>query len=165
MLQPVSGASRVNVEGGWHDAGDYIKFVETASYVTSLLLLSVRDAPSMQRFGDFRGEAVHGLKWLLKMWDDGTKTLYYQVGIGNGNNKIDADHDLWRLPEADDKMNVCASLAASHSSCIALCFVVQVQPGNRQYYIKYRPVFRDSAPGTQVSPNLAGRLAASFGIW
>lgn len=78
-VQPVSGAARVNVEGGWHDAGDYIKFVETASYVTSLLLLSVRDAPTMQRYGDFRGEAVHGLKWLLKMWDDNTKTLYYQV--------------------------------------------------------------------------------------
>ena len=43
-------------------------------------------------------------------------------------------------------------------------FLLQVKPGDAQYYLKYRPVFRDSAPGSPVSPNLAGRLAASFAL-
>jgi endoglucanase len=44
--------------------------------------------------------------------------LYFQVGIGDGNSKILGDHDLWRLPEADDKLNTAA--------------------GKADYYIKYR---------------------------
>ena len=38
------------------------------------------------------------------MWDDSTQTLYYQVGIGDGNGcgSICGDHDIWRLPQADD---------------------------------------------------------------
>ena len=28
----------VDVSGGWFDAGDYLKFVETASYVTAMML-------------------------------------------------------------------------------------------------------------------------------
>ncbi|MBA3943349.1 MAG: glycoside hydrolase family 9 protein [Herpetosiphonaceae bacterium] len=78
------------------------------------------------------------------MWDDQTQTLSYQVGIGDGNNQIVADHDVWRLPQADDQLHV--------------------QPGDAKYYIKYRPVFRTGDAGSAVSPNLAGRLAASFGL-
>ena len=51
---------------------------------------------------DFTAEARFGTRWLLRMWDDSTRTLYYQVGIGNGNRKTVADHDIWRLPQADD---------------------------------------------------------------
>ena len=38
------------------------------------------------------------------MWDQTTKTLYLQVGIGSGNDAgtFYGDHDLWRLPQADD---------------------------------------------------------------
>ena len=67
-----------------HDAGDYLKFVQTASYVTSLLLLSARDAEAAAALppallADLRAEGRHGLTWLLKMWNDTSKTLFYQV--------------------------------------------------------------------------------------
>ncbi len=52
------------------------------------------------------------------MWDDTKGVLYFQVGIGDGNNKILGDHDTWRLPEADDKLNT--------------------NVGNDDYFIKYR---------------------------
>jgi hypothetical protein len=136
----------VNASGGWFDAGDYIKFVETASYATAIMLFAVREYPGMLSGNatDFRSEAKSELGWLLQMWNETTETLYYQVGIGDGNSNIDGDHDLWRLPQADDKLNVSA--------------------GNAEYFIKYRPVFEAGPPGSLVSPNLAGRLAADFGL-
>ena len=54
---------------------------------------------------------MFGLDWLLKMW-------YYQVGIGDGNDNIIGDHDLWRLPQVDD--------------------TIDPGPDGSQYYIKYR---------------------------
>jgi endoglucanase len=77
------------------------------------------------------------------MWDDPTSTLYYQVGIGSGNAKTVGDHDIWRLPQEDDTFG-------------------GTDP--RYRYIRERPVFRAAPPGSPISPNLAGRLAAAFGI-
>jgi hypothetical protein len=132
----------VDVSGGWFDAGDYIKLVQTASYTDALLFVAGRAHP-----GDaaLRSEALHGLDWLGKMWDDRTRTLYYQVGMGDADwPRIVGDHDVWRLPQADDQLDVA--------------------PGDPQYYLKYRPVFRAGPAGSLISPNLAGRVAASFAL-
>ena len=75
------------------------------------------------------------------MWDDPTRTLYYQVGIGEGNAKTAGDHDIWRLPQADDTYG-------------------GTDPHFR--YIRNRPVFRAGPPGSKISPNLAGRDAAAL---
>jgi endoglucanase len=144
-LTRVSGP--VDVSGGWFDAGDYLKFVETASYVDLVMLLAVRDQPdTMGPSGpaDFFDEARFGLDWLLKMYDDETQTLYYQVGIGDGNASILGDHDFWRLPEADD--------------------LLKVSPGDAAYFVHYRPAFVVGPAGSKISPNLAGRLAADFAL-
>src|SRR5215468_9610570 len=138
---------RVNAAGGWWDAGDYLKFVQTTSYTVDLLLIGVRDFPNQMGPGsatsDFTAEAKFGADWLLRMWDDPTQTLYYQVGIGTGNSATIGDHDIWRLPQADDTFG-------------------GTNPVYR--YIRNRPVFRAGPPGSRVSPNLAGRLAAAFGL-
>jgi endoglucanase len=137
----------VDGSGGWWDAGDYIKGVETLSYATDLLLAGARDFPAQMGTGsavsNFTAEAKFGTDWLLRMWDDPTRTLYYQVGIGAGNAKTAGDHDIWRLPQADDSYG-------------------GTDPLYR--YIRNRPVFRAGAPGSLVSPNLAGRDAAAFGL-
>lgn len=136
----------IDVSGGWLDAGDYLKFVETVSFANAVMLLAVRDHGDLVAGGpaDFAAEARFGLDWLHRMWDDQTATLYYQVGLGDGNDKIHGDHDQWRLPQADDQLNV--------------------QPGDADYYVKYRPAFRAGPAGSPISPNLAGRLAASFAL-
>jgi endoglucanase len=140
----------MNVTGGWWDAGDYLKFVETTSYVVALMLDGIRTFPKQLGAGsaesNFTGEAQFGLGWLMKMWNQSTRTLYYQVGIGAGNTSgtILSDHDIWRLPQADDTYG----------------------GSNPTYkYIRNRPVFA-AAPssGSKISPNLAGRLAADFGL-
>lgn len=137
----------IDASGGWWDAGDYLKFVETTSYVVDMMLVGVRDFPEQMGAGasqgNFTAEASFGLDWLLRMWDDHSRTLYYQVGIGEGNGSTAGDHDIWRLPQADDTF-------AAHN------------PAYR--YIRHRPVFRAGPPGSPVSPNLAGRDAAAFAL-
>ena len=70
------------------------------------MVTDVRDFPAQLGAGsagaDFTAEATFGADFLERMWDDPTGTLYYQVGIGEGNGKIVGDHDIWRLPQADD---------------------------------------------------------------
>jgi endoglucanase len=137
----------VDASGGWWDAGDYLKFVETTSYAEAVLEVGARSFPSAMGSSagaaDFLGEVRYGDQWLEKMWDDATRTLYYQVGIAEGNARTVGDHDLWRLPQADDTYG-------------------GTDPADR--YIRDRPVFAAGPPGSPVSPNLAGRLAADFGL-
>ncbi len=146
-LTPVGGS--VDASGGWFDAGDDLKFVETHSYALDVLLLGLRDHPEQMGAAapvgaDFTAEAKFGLRWLLRMWNDRTGTLAYQVGLGDGNGcgTICGDHDIWRLPEADD-----AGPA-----------------GARYRYIRNRPALRAGLPGAPISPNLAGRLTAAFAL-
>src|SRR5947209_6419884 len=67
----------INVAGGWWDAGDYLKFVQTTSYTETLLLIGVRDFASQMGAGsstsNFTAEAKFGLDWLQSMWDDSNK--------------------------------------------------------------------------------------------
>ena len=93
-----------------------------------------------------------GLDWLQEIWDETNQILYYQMAIGNGNAKTTSDHDIWRLPQAEDTYGGCTY----------------------QYrYICHRPVFVNTAAlnssgqiqtGALISPNLAGRLAADFAL-
>jgi len=149
----------INAMGGWWDAGDYMKFVQTHSYTVALMLIGIRDFPNQmgatgitQNSLHFTDEAKFGLDWLQSMWDDNNKIFYYQVAIGNGNGKTISDHDIWRLPQADDTFGGCTSLYR---------------------YICHRPVFVNPAalnasgqvqPSALISPNLAGRLAADFAL-
>ncbi len=139
----------IDASGGWWDAGDYLKFVETHSYVVPLMLIGVRDFPGQMGSGssasNFTAEARFGLDWLQKMWADSSKTLYYQVGIGSGGRAYVGDHDIWRLPQADD----------TYQGCVA-----------PYQYICNRPVLQNTAggAGASISPNIAGRLAASFAL-
>jgi endoglucanase len=145
-LVPAGGT--INAEGGWADAGDYLKFVQTVSYVEAVMLAGVRDFPNQMGGGsssDYTSEARFGLDWLQKMWNDSTKTLYYQVGIGTDFVSFSylSDHDLWRLPQDDDATG-------------------GTDPNYQ--YIRHRPVFVAGPAGASISPNLAGRLAADFAL-
>ena len=77
-----------------------------------------------------------------------TRTFYYQVGIGTGNAKTVGDHDLWRLPQADDTFG-------------------GTDPLYR--YIRNRPVFRAGAarladqpePRRAATPPCSGSASSS----
>ena len=136
----------VDASGGWWDAGDYLKFLHASTYTDALLLSGLRDFPAQMGAGgpaDFTAEAKFGADWILQMWDDPNRILYYQVGIGGGNGKTISDHDIWRLPQADDTFGGSDPLYR---------------------YIRNRPVFRAGPPGSLISPNLAGRTAAALAL-
>ncbi len=84
--------------GGWHDAGDYLKFVETTSYAVALMLFACDLHPALAAiqkgaFSPLLTQARVGLDWLLKMHPS-PQEFYYQVGDKS-------DHTRWRLPETD----------------------------------------------------------------
>ena len=195
-LSPAS-SSKIDAAGGWWDAGDYEKYVQTVSYTAALMQIGVRDFPNQMGraapfyppappnsvsyagnshggpvSSDFSSEAKFGVDWLLKMWDDSTGTLAYQVdnsqdwnyygegdpssasgncgGTYNTPYCLITEYDIWTLPQAADKFQ---------------------QPGDPQpcdplttFYICNRPVFVAPPSASKISPNLAGRLAADFSL-
>ncbi|HLX82791.1 MAG TPA: glycoside hydrolase family 9 protein [Terriglobales bacterium] len=192
----LAGLPNIDASGGWWDAGDYEKYVETVSYTAALMQIGVRDFPAQMGAGaplnppapagstsyagtsgagapassDFTAEAQFGVDWLLKMWDDKTKTLYYQVDntqdwdyFGEGDPGSTAcggsfsspfclitEYDIWTLPQAADHFQQ----PGDPRACDALT----------TYYICNRPVYLAGPPGSPISPNLAGRLAADFAL-
>jgi hypothetical protein len=145
LAAPLTAAGGpVDVEGGWFDAGDYLKFTHSAAYALSELLYVQRTVRTTDP--DLARETAHELTWLDKMWDAKRKVLYVQVGIGTGSQTLGilGDHDVWRLPEADDALDT--------------------KPGDPEFFVKFRPVFAAGPPGQKISPNLVGRVTAAFAL-
>src|SRR5580698_143215 len=193
-----AGLPNINADGGWWDAGDYEKYVETVSYTAALMEIGTRDfpnqmganakanppappgsisyagnsGPGVPASSDFTDEARFGIDWLLKMWDNNTKTLYYQVdntqdwdyyGEGDPSSAggdcggtydspycLITEYDIWTLPQTADHFDQ----QGDPRPCDPLT----------TYYICNRPVYVASPAGSPISPNLAGRLAADFAL-
>jgi len=145
-LRPYATGVRINATGGWFDAGDYLHFTETTSYTVAMMLQGIAAFPAQlgaHAATSFTAEARFGLNFLRRMWNERTRALYLQVGTGEANRHYVADHDIWRLPQADDHYR-------------------GTEP--RYRYIRHPPVFLAEPPGAPISPNLAGRLAADFAL-
>jgi hypothetical protein len=65
-LRPAGGP--VDVEGGWFDAGDFVKFTHATAYSTAELLVVPRGLDRGDRA--LAAETRHGLRWLGKVWDE-----------------------------------------------------------------------------------------------
>lgn len=91
----------IDVTGGWHDAGDYVKFLNTTALTTYTLLFAY-DFDN-EKFGfDYNGnnipdileEAKIGLDWMLRAQSDDNRLITQVQNL--------QDHDVgWRLPEND----------------------------------------------------------------
>ncbi|MBN2355897.1 glycoside hydrolase family 9 protein [candidate division KSB1 bacterium] len=102
-IDPLTGAGR-DVSGGWHDAGDYNKYVDYANGCVHDLLFAYRHNPDV--FGDDNDipESGNGipdiidelkweLDWLKKMWNpDGT--VLQRVHISGAKSPPSADKVL-----------------------------------------------------------------------
>lgn len=94
--------TKVDVTGGWHDAGDYVKFLSTIAYSTYMLLFSYEYDKSKYSFDfnkdgvpDILEEAKIGLDWLLRANIRGAQLITQVQDL--------RDHDVgWRLPEDDE---------------------------------------------------------------
>ena len=188
----------IDASGGWWDAGDYEKYVETTSYTAALMQIGIRDFPDQMganarmnppapsgsisyagssgtgapSSADFTGEARFGIDWLMRMWDDKTQTLYYQVdntqdwdyyGEGDPSSAsgncggtyvtpycLITEYDIWTLPQAADHFEQ----SGDSRPCDPYT----------TFFICNRPVYLAGPAGSPISPNLAGRLAADFAL-
>ena len=91
----------IDVTGGWHDAGDYVKFLNTTSFATYMLLFAYDFDPVKFGFDndknnipDILEEAKIGLDWMIRCLYNENKFVTQVQDL--------RDHDVgWRLPETD----------------------------------------------------------------
>ena len=107
---PLPPGTYINASGGWHDAGDQLKYLLTASNATAQMLLAYKLAtepphkmiafadryndlgqPGANGIPDVLDEARWGLEWMLRL-HPAKDQLYHQVAD-------DRDHKGFRLPQ------------------------------------------------------------------
>ncbi|TAL01392.1 MAG: glycoside hydrolase family 9 [Verrucomicrobia bacterium] len=106
---PLTNGTPIDARGGWHDAGDLLKYLLTSGNATAQMLLAhelrgqrseVKDQKSASEFltsglrpptSGLLDEARWGLDWMLKL-HPAPDQLYHQVAD-------DRDHAGWRLPQ------------------------------------------------------------------
>lgn len=100
-------STRIDATGGWHDAGDQLKYLITGSNTTARLLMAyqmkpgsfndefdARGLPGANDLPDVLDEAKWGLEWILKLHPSPGE-LYHQVAD-------DRDHRGFKLPHEDN---------------------------------------------------------------
>ncbi len=103
MYGPMPDSTYVDVTGGWHDAGDQLKYLITGSFATAIMMEAYELSPSVFKdsvnalgqagpngIPDVLDEAKWGLDWIQKMHPR-PDWLFHQVGD-------DRDHMGWKLP-------------------------------------------------------------------
>jgi len=150
---PMPAGTFVDARGGWHDAGDQLKYLLTGSNATARMLLAYELEPSkfddrVDGLGhpvpngvpDVLDEARWGLDWIFKL-HPAPNQLFHQVAD-------DRDHIGWKLPDQDP-----ADYGWGPNSSRVLYYADGEPQGLRDH--------KSHATGTA---NLAGRCAAAMAM-
>jgi endoglucanase len=158
---PEAPGAYLDATGGWHDAGDQLKYLLTSSNATAQMLLAyqlsgrragarapsgfkdqfdARGRPGANGTADVLDEARWGLEWMLKL-HPAPERLYHQVAD-------DRDHIGWRLPQ-----NETADYGWGKGSYRVVYFADGAPQGLKQ--------FKSRSDGVA---NLAGRYAAAMAL-
>ncbi len=153
MFGPLPDSTFVDVSGGWHDAGDQLKYLITGSYATAHMLLAFELYPDKfaddvndlgQAFSnnipDVLDEAKWGLDWIHKLHPSPSQ-LYHQVAD-------DRDHLGWKMPDNDP-----SDYGWGPNGSRVAYFATGEPQGLREY--------KSEATGIA---NLAGRSAAAMAL-
>lgn len=106
MYGPMPDSTFIDVSGGWHDAGDHLRYLMTSGNTVCRLLFAYRECrdrfgdaydyfghPGANGVSDVLDEARWGLDWMLKM-HPASDQLFHQVAD-------DRDHLYFELPFSD----------------------------------------------------------------
>ena len=150
---PLAAGTYIDARGGWHDAGDQLKYLLTASNATAQMLLAYElrprefqdrfnsfGQPSANGTADVLDEARWGLDWMLRL-HPARDQLYHQVAD-------DRDHKGFRLPQ-----NETVDYGWGAGSYRVVYFADGKPQGLRE--------FKSESTGIA---NLAGRYAASMAL-
>ncbi|KAI3796104.1 hypothetical protein L1987_38768 [Smallanthus sonchifolius] len=113
LLGNALSSSKVDLRGGYYDAGDNIKFGFPMAFTTTMLAWSVIDFG--RTMGSELGHAVRAVKWgtdyLLKATaTDGV--VYVQVGDAI------SDHNCWERPEDMDTLRTVYKIDRNHPGSV-----------------------------------------------
>lgn len=134
---PLTNGSPLDARGGWHDAGDLLKYLLTSGNATAQMLLAYQLGLKTKPLAD---EARWGLDWMLKL-HPAPDQLYHQVAD-------DRDHAGWRLPQ-----NETVDYGWGKGGARPVYFADGKPQGLKQY----------QSASTGVA-NLAGRYAAAMAL-
>ena len=156
---PLPPGTYLNTSGGWHDAGDQLKYLLTSSNATAQMLLAYQLAtesprkhvisadrfnhlgqPGANGLADVLDEARWGLEWMLRL-HPAKDHLYHQVAD-------DRDHKGFRLPQ-----NETVDYGWGAGSYRVVYFADGRPQGLKQYQSESNGV-----------ANLAGRYAAAMAL-
>ena len=156
---PLPPGSYIDASGGWHDAGDQLKYLLTSSNATAQMLLAYELATELPRkhirfvdrfnslgqpgangIVDLLDEARWGLDWMLRL-HPAKDQLYHQVAD-------DRDHKGFRLPQ-----NETVDYGWGAGSYRVVYFADGRPQGLKQYQSESNGV-----------ANLAGRYAADMAL-
>lgn len=153
---PMPAGTYLDARGGWHDAGDLLKYLLTSSNATAQMLLAyqlqvrpqkifrdrVNDLgqPGANGIADVLDEARWGLDWMLRL-HPAPDQLYHQVAD-------DRDHKGFRLPQ-----NETVDYGWGAGSYRVVYFADGKPQGLRE--------FKSESTGVA---NLAGRYAAAMAL-
>lgn len=152
---PAPPGTYITASGGWHDAGDQLKYLLTTSNATAQMLLAYQLAqrdhvftdkfnnlgqPGANGLADVLDEAMWGLAWMLRL-HPAPDQLYHQVAD-------DRDHKGFRLPQ-----NETVDYGWGPGSYRVVYFADGQPQGLRQYKSESNGV-----------ANLAGRYAAAMAL-
>ncbi|NLG02537.1 MAG: glycoside hydrolase [Clostridia bacterium] len=132
-----------NVNGGWHDAGDYGRYIVAAAVTVADLLLAYENNPKC--FGtkiniprcetaipDLLTEVRYELEWMLRMQDETTGEVYHKV-------TCEGFPDVDIMPEDEtEKLVICPpSVTATADFAAVMAMAVR-------YYQEYDHAFADT---------------------
>jgi endoglucanase len=150
---PGTNGTYIDVRGGWHDAGDLLKYLLTSGNATAQMLLAWKlepgvfqdhfnalGRPGTNGIPDVLDEARWGLDWMLRL-HPAPDQLYHQVAD-------DRDHTTFRLPQ-----NEVADYGWGKGGARVVYFADGKPQGLKQY----------QSESTGVA-NLAGRYAAAMAL-
>ena len=150
---PLTNGTYLDARGGWHDAGDLLKYLLTSGNATAQMLLAWKleprgfqdhfnalGQPGTNGLPDVLDEARWGLDWMLRM-HPAPDQLYHQVAD-------DRDHTGFRLPQNEN-----ADYGWGKGSYRVVYFADGKPQGLKQY----------QSESTGVA-NLAGRYAAAMAL-
>lgn len=95
---PYAG-QRFDLTGGWRDAGDNLKFVQTTGMAVAYLTIAARLAP--EAGVELAGEAQVGVRWLLKAHP---RPGLFLVTVGDERDHEAGGPAAFRDPAMDDKL-------------------------------------------------------------
>ncbi len=118
-----------DVSGGWHDAGDYGRYVVPAAKAVADLMLAYENNRSSFASQNLLAEVKYELDWMLKMQDKDTGAVWHKVTCQNFPGDV--------MPEEEtDKLVLCpVSTTATADFAAAMAMASRFYPNDSAKYL------------------------------